>query len=172
MRKLVVLLAVLALCSTAHGVVISLEREGQSISMTPGQSISLYVASSGTLLGLDAIVSVEGDAIITAAMSPADCSVYGWDPGWPLPPVWMNPKSVEIGGANFGGNNMPIIGYVTIQYGSGTAVVSIAPSFGFGGSTDIYSDPAVISNGVVTLIPEPVTLALLGLGGLFLRRRK
>lgn len=173
MRKLFLLLTVLALCSTANAVVISLEREGQTVSMTPGQSISLFVASNGPLLSMDVIVSVEGDAIITGAICNTDSGSFGWDPiGFPVDPIWINPKSVEIGGANFNGNNMPIIGYVTIQYSSGTAVVSVRPGWSWGGSYDIISQWPDVSLGVVTLIPEPVTLALLGLGGLYIRRRR
>jgi|GEM_PF-1945281 len=51
-------------------------------------------------------------------------------------------------------------------------VIEISTESFFAASTD-FSDYATETNAVmISLIPEPMTLGLLGLGGLFLRRRK
>ena len=69
------------------------------------------------------------------------------------------------------------VGYVEIHcLGAGDITVSIADGFGFGPSGTVMSDGVTkpLFGGSVTVhqVPEPATIALLGLGSLFLMRRR
>lgn len=171
MRWLLIIFVVLGICSTAQSVMISLENEGSTITASAGEAMVIELLADELLFKFDAIVSFTGDAAITDAMSSADSMDYGW-------PVvfgnWINPiyglDSVEIGAETLGGHLPGPVGYVEITYGSGTVVVSLAQG------SSIYL-PAVwgplpeCSSGVLTIVPEPATILLLGLGAVVLRRR-
>jgi len=174
MKKLFTLLLVLCMTSLAGATTISFEDEGTTIIATPGGVVNLNIVTDCPLDFMYVIASVEGDASITGAIGLADASAYGWDPFLSFDPI-ITGDTAEIGMALFGSSNSgPVVGYVEVTYGSGTVVVSgIAPPPP-GTWPAIYPPPyPVFSNGVVTIIPEPATLALLGLGAMaILRHRK
>ncbi len=178
MKKLFVVLVVLALCSTANATVIALVDAGTVIVANPGDVIKLdieQVPTSPGLICFDAIVTVTGGDIITKAMNPIDDpgnpNAYGWDmSSFIVDPICVGTCVVELGGAAF--SYYQIIGYVEVSYTGGTQIVSLAAGQGIAGSYCCdYTVPA-FSTGVVTIVPEPMTIALLGLGGLLLRSRK
>ena len=176
MKKLFALLVVLALCGAANAATISLVREGETIGMTAGGTITLEIETTSALWSMDTIYTVSGDATITAAMDPTTAGPpYGWDTTmFPVYPTGVPGKVVEIGGTLFMGEADGLVGFVTVTYGSGEVVISIAEGNNIGTNRDNTGQPGTVdfSQGVVTLIPEPMTIALLGLGGLFIRRRK
>ena len=72
-----------------------------------------------------------------------------------------------------------LAGVLMLQYtagGPGDVVISALPDptgqLGLPASVILQSGPVDMPELAFTVIPEPMTLALLGLGGLFLRRRK
>ena len=172
MKKLFALLVILALCGAANAATVSLVDEGTTIAATGGVEYTLEITSTGPLFSLDLLISVSGDATITGAMG-QDASDYGWDAGLDSDPIYGT-GNVNIGASNFNNAPGPLVAYIKVTYGSGEVVVSIEDSVAsIGGSVDgtTYGDIDV-STGTVTLLPEPMTIALLGLGGLFIRRRK
>jgi hypothetical protein len=173
MKKLFAVLMVLGLCGAASGANVSLQDEGTVIDASAtGGVVILNVFTTDTLFSLDALISFTGDATITGALSSADSAGYGWDPGFPIDPIFGS-SDVEIGGTTFGAAPGGVVGYVEITYGSGTVTVSIAGAQGFGGSIDGATfAPATFSGGTVDIIPEPATIALLGFGALALLRRR
>lgn len=173
MKRLLAVFIVLGLCCAAKATVVSLEDEGSTITATPGETLVLELVADEPLSEFDAIISITGDATITGAMSSADSLDYGW---WPVPfgnwiePIY-GPSSVEIGAETFDGHPPGAVGYVEITYGSGTVVVSLAQ----GNSIPLQPwRPLPLpdcSSGVLTIVPEPATIFLLGIGAVLLRRR-
>ena len=177
MKKLFTLLSVLCMASLAGATTISLTDEGTVINATPGENVNLTISSNADgvtnlwILWMDVIFTVAGGDVITAAMNMGDCSTYGWDPTLSCNPIGLGTPTVEIAGATITGNLSAIVGYVDVGYTGGTQIVSIAPGY-MGGGRDVGDNPVIISQGVVTIIPEPAAIVLLGLGGLALLRRR
>jgi hypothetical protein len=172
MKKLFAMLMVLCICSAASASVVSLVGGGGGI-VAPVGDVWIFVQTDTILLGVDAILTVTGGDIINAAMSPSDSGSYGWDPAnFPIPPIGVGTAVVEIGGGSFTGAPVGNVGYVVVAYTGGTQVVSLAGGTAHGGSMDIGFGVPSFSTGAVTITPEPMTIALLGLGGLVLLRRR
>lgn len=172
MKKLLVLMLVLGMTSLAGASIVSLVDNGLTISASPGDTVKVLVTSNTGLLGLDVIGTVIGGDIITGAMNKSNAAVYGWDAvGFPIDPIGVGTAEAEIAGANFSGNMLTIVGYFDVLYTGGEQHFSIRPGMVFGGSSDIYFEVPSIA-GMVTIVPEPATIALLGLGGLALLRRR
>ena len=168
---------VLVFCGTASAVIVSLEGEGTTISVAPGTLVTINVLAAVDngnpgLIAMDAVITVAGGDLITGA------GCYQDDPYMPpiepiIDPPGLGTPSVEMGCVSFTVPNIGTVGYVVVDYTGGTQVVSIAPGINFGGSleSDGFTFPS-FSSGVVTIIPEPATIAMLGLGGLTLLRRR
>ena len=180
MKKLLVLTLVLALTSVSFATLVGLgaPAEGDPGSMTnplaESDTIIIPITSDGGgLLGLDALIEVVGPGSITGAIGQADAGTYGWDPAFAFAPD-LAAQAVEVGQGNFSGNFDTTVGYVEIHCdGPGEITISIVNASAFGGSADMsFNVPDFGGPITIYQIPEPMTVALLGLGGLFLRRRK
>jgi hypothetical protein len=160
MKKLLVTLMVLGLISTANAALSINIGDTPVGEVYPGDVISVVSDDTSSWLGY--IIAVDGGAVSLAdgAMLAAagdlgaisEYSEAGWGAGYELV-VAASPTGTPVAaGAQFtmsvvGGNQGDLI--------------------------DLYVDPDyenVVAR--VTVVPEPVTLMLLGLGGLFLRRRR
>lgn len=177
MKKLLIMMLVLCVTSLASATTISLTDEGTQIIANPGDTVTLMISSDAApgLISMNAVITVTGGDIITAALDLGDMAAYGWDPTLSGPPIGVPGASVEIGGGsgNFStGNTATIVGFVDVAYTGLVQVVSIAAGSTYGGSYDVTGSPPVFSQGIVEIVPEPMTIALLGLGGLFMLRRR
>jgi hypothetical protein len=170
MKKLFTTLIILILCSTANAVTtIRLVDEGTVIDASlTGGVVKLEIENDNGLSAMDVVANITGDGLFSGAMNLADCSAYGWDPTLSMDPIFTAGQ-VEIGAGTMG-TVYGLCGYVEVTYtGPVEAVISL---HGGGYYPFPIYDPPIISPGVVTIIPEPATLALLGLGALVLLRRR
>ena len=91
----------------------------------PNTEITVELRTDASLYLMDVIAAVTGDANITAAMSPADCNQYGWDPAWEIEP-YIDPQGwVYLSGISWPNEATGIVGYFTFTYHTGQIVVSI-----------------------------------------------
>jgi len=174
MKKLLVLLMVLGLATTAQA---GLQLILSSPTVGIGQDVTLSVSSDTA--GAPGIW--QGGLILSEDLvnwtTPAAAAYDETPPG----AVTILPAAGDLGSAVY------VPGYEGIVYRLNAAGTSILPASGVQftikikgmalgdigiGLQDLtyYSDMALPLT--LTVSPEPITLALLGLGGLFLRRRK
>jgi len=170
MKKLLVLLMVLGLATSAQAA-LSLSLDGEAapaeITIATSTTVVIDVQSSDVEPwdGLLAIVDV-GSAI--EDMSP---SLYG---------EWVPPMTAS-GIGELGSYSVITPEIWELHVGSVQGAVVAGTQFaiafhcmGIGDTTVVLTDFDLntIQTMIIHQIPEPMTLALLGLGGLFLRRRK
>jgi hypothetical protein len=111
---------------------------------------------------MDIIASVTGDAVITSAMSTADCNQYGWDSGWGYDPyIDIDNSLVYFGGYSDNAAAVGTVGYFTFIYNSGQVDVSITADSGISdanyGPAGFSTDP-LIFGGEYMRSSEPQTL--------------
>lgn len=163
MKKLLVLALVLGLASGANAALTLVGAPAEPIDI--GQSISILVdnsedgAYSGWLEIVDqAVADYDGDPVFTAAGNPGGASEMKPADGYP---GWY-----EFTVASFPPNP-------TIAAGEHVEVNVLGISEGTT-ALNLYATDGVtlLDTAQITVIPEPMTIALLGLGALFLRRRR
>ena len=162
MRKLLIVLLVFGLASVANATVLSWSTNTVSVGI--GSSVVVQLTADDATgydpkwVGADASTVAEISAIsaLTAAgpdsqvKDPAATTWAGW---WTVMALDLDPTS---GGAVAAGDHFD----VTID-GLALGTYNIG--------ADTYGTNDILA---ITVVPEPMTLMLLGLGGLFLRRRK
>ena len=160
MKRLLSVILILGISTTANAVLITTEGErGQALEFIRGYTISVIGEDTSNWLGY--IIIEEGGSgelsnpvVLDAAADQASAVAYteaGWGAGFEL-----------------------------IQDGYPRAAPGPQFSFDYSYSGDLaadttislYIDPYYEVPVAQLIIPEPITVVLLGLGGLFLRRRK
>jgi len=168
MKKFLILILVLGISTAANATVLSwVDSEGSalsSISVTVGESVTAYLSANDALTyspkwmdGTDAKVSISNITATAnagtgaAIQNPTQTGYAGF---WTVEAAHDGapPSSVLAG-----------IQWVVDIYGDAVGTGSVF--------ADYYGSNLELSV-TVNDVPEPMTIALLGLGGLFLRRRK
>lgn len=169
MKRLLMMMLVLGMASVANAVLIQVDGQdpGQTVDIAEGITSVISVVSEDTSGWLGYIIIEDGGtgalgnvARLDAAGDIGSFSAYteaGWGVGYEL----------------------------TVAMGQGgVPAIAVGPQFTMNYSGGVLGDTATISlfldpeYGVpadlvaITIVPEPMTVMLLSLGGLFLRRRK
>jgi hypothetical protein len=168
MRKLVVLILVLGMASAANAVLIQVDgKAGAALEVDEGIVPVITVVSEDASSWLGYLIVEDGSAGVLSDLQKLDAAgdmgsatAYeeaGWGAGYELT-VAMSPGGVPpiAVGPQFSAS---LTGVALDQ----TSVISLFVD-------PEYGTPAATTS--VKVVPEPMTIMLLGLGGLFLRRRK
>ena len=157
MKKLLALALVLGVAGMASAVV-TLDPISPTINIGDTVTISVVADASGNYGGwLDPVdngVGTFGDLVILPEAGADASKDFSFDPWWLFEAKSFNPDAPVLAGAHF-----------TIDFtgnAEGTATLALWD----------FDAANVLATTTITVVPEPMTLGLLGLGGLFLRRRK
>jgi hypothetical protein len=180
MKKLLVLALVLGLTSAANAT-LSIEVDGEapgtSITVAQGATVTVSILSDSTANYVSYIILDNTSAVVGGLGSPhtykgTDAAGDGGNAGEsgktsPLSsPSWgvgYLAQALSIAGQVVAGTHHTFV--YTAPMSDGTATLGLFDA-GVGSS---WGDEVA---NLQIIVPEPMTIALLGLGGLFLRRRK
>lgn len=165
MRKILVLFLILLLSSAANAMLITVDdMEGESFEVDELTTITVVSEDASSWLGYIIIEeggagTLENPVILDAAGDLGAATPYteaDWGTGYELSASMspMGDPAIAIG---------PQFSFDYVGAVGDTATISLFVD-------PEYTTPVATVN--VTVVPEPMTILLLGLGGLFLRRRR
>lgn len=165
MRKLLVLFLVLGLTSAANALLITVDgQEGESFEVDLTTTITVVSEDASSWLGYIIVEeggagSLENTVILDAAGDLGAAAAYtelGWGTGYEIS-ASMGPA----GNPAIAAGSQFSFDYVGAVGDTATISLFVDPE---------YTTPVASVN--VTVVPEPMTVLLLSLGALFLRRRR
>jgi hypothetical protein len=165
MRKMLVLILVLGLASAANALIITVDGQtGESFEVDVTATINVVSEDASSWLGYIIVEeggagSLENPVVLDAAGDIGSAAAYaeaGWGAGYELTAA-MSPSGVPpiAAGPQFSFDYLGAVGDIA------TISLFVDPE---------YTTPVASVN--VTVVPEPMTVILLSLGALFLRRRR
>ena len=175
MRKIVTLILVLGIVSMASADLTWTTTGGadlSSISLLPGASMTVRIANDDTASGGGTVWTYSPDSAVALLTAPSVLTAAG--NGASVVNTWTTQLWIEWEAKHTG--DPP----TTITTGGWLELTIAAPSTAVNlTSANVNADYYAASAGrgtsdllTVNIIPEPATIALLGLGALLLRRRK
>ena len=182
MKKLVVLMLVVGMASLASAALsISLDPVGGTTIDASTTNVTIDVTGSGAFPSDSVYFQLSSDAgVITGGAvgpdAPSASAIYGTTyPGFPGTPAGQDGPYGSL--SNTATTDVPKAGTFLTGFdldlsaltlaGGDTIELSFATSADFATSAGVFTQTLTVAT-----VPEPMTMALLGLGGLFLRRKK
>ena len=180
MKKLLVVLMVLSIATVANA---GLQISGAPATMTPSDTVNLSIVGTGvTNPFFDAYLVVQGPATLTGGNLDYTYGFSAWglytDDDTYVP--WMqgiyNDNTIQqVADITFADTTVPVTplsgtlldSLILHCDGLGTVTLSLVTM-----NDDGSAVATVWGTETFIITPEPMTLGLLGIGGLFLRRRK
>ncbi|AQQ70266.1 hypothetical protein SMSP2_00610 [Limihaloglobus sulfuriphilus] len=166
------LLAVAAAC----GSTVKFTEDNQTLIRTPGSLVTLTVESTEELTTLSVIATMDtGSDTFAGGTGKADAATYGWTADLSKNPVLSNgDQTIELELAYFPlvptDSYPPLdgtVGYVAFTYNGGNVQISL--SNGSQLTLDKNSQTVGAIASTVTVVPEPATVLVFGIGGLIMR---
>ena len=162
MKKLLVLTLVLGVASGASAALVFVDAPVAPINIGDSVAITVNNSDDGAYSGWLEIVDqtaagYDGDPVFTVAGNPngdSQFDVFVEYPGW----YQFTVASFDTANPIVAGDHIQVN---VIGISEGSSVLNLYASDGV----------TLLDSATVNVIPEPMTIALLGLGGLFLRRR-
>jgi hypothetical protein len=163
MKKVLVLLLVMGLASGASAALTFVDVPTDPINIGESIAITLNNSEDGSYGGWleitdQTVADYDGDPVFTTAGDPEGKStvdLYVPDPSW----YEFTVASTDADNPVVAGDHL-VINIAGLS--EGTTTLSVYANDGV----------TLLDSASITVVPEPMTIALLGLGGLFLRRRK
>jgi hypothetical protein len=182
MKKLLVLTLVLGMASLA-GATLTLTADGP-LELLPSESIVLCLVGDGAEVNFTGFITVEGPGSIDGAEVLYVGSLSSYKDAEDLAPDFGMPGAAEVIEMFAGFLGLPLTDVSGWELVDGA--IPPAPTAGLLISGILFhcegegdaivtvwdANFGVMDQITIKQIPEPMTMALLGLGGLFLRRRK
>jgi hypothetical protein len=163
MKKFVVLTLVLAMASLATaGLTVTGTNEAKMDGGTGGYAVYIVWTDAPIDATITLTTGWAGDQSYANGMGPYPGSALGWTALGTIDVTFVNIAS-STSGAMTAGN------HATITVGGGLELGDT--DYGLG-RIDVLASSLAANLGTVYIIPEPMTMGLLGLGALFLRRKK
>ena len=182
MKKLLILMLVLGLVSTASALTLRLEYNGSQTAPASvlGTTITINMLADGALAGINAVDFGEGTSTGTLSLGSWIVGTTTSTPGTLSGNDILNASGTKTTtGGDWAANTVLYSFDYAVSAGTvGAGTVQMMMSSDDSDRANVgmttYWYPTGLSLSPLTIedIPEPMTIALLGLGGLFLRRRK
>ena len=167
MKKLLVLTLVLGMATLANAGLVLTTGATQ---LLPTETTTLGIDSDSGITGFEVAIQIEGPGALDAAniIFPEE---------WMFTPYVKSADDlmVDVTGGDFFAKTGPLVvaeGILFTCLGEGDVIVTLIATGDNILDGVTYGAGTVFDTMTITQVPEPMTLALLGLGGLFLRRRK
>ena len=177
MKKMLILTLILGMTSVAGAGIVVVGTNGNTAGAVQTDPIGDVVEQQALFMGVAGLGSISNETLIYPGNLAALTDYTGLDADLT---AGVDALIADYAIANPDFSNGGSTKIVFLEYFDGTAppgtpppVSGVLTTFDVTGTVEVYlMDPLL--GGVVSaaIIPEPITLSLLGLGGLFLRRRK
>jgi len=175
MKKFLIVLLVLALASMANAITVKLTSGGASaVTVTVGQVITVNASVDQGAIGVQAIAFTHSNANMVIALGDF---IAAWKaaggPGMLVGGDITGAVGNSAGGAANLAANTTFYSFQLTANGAGSVSPFMDPANdAFFAAGDQFFQADTFSPLTVSIVPEPMTIALLGLGGLFLRRKQ
>jgi len=173
MKKILILVIALALGISAGATAVTVGLQASDLTVYAGDAVTIDLISDTACTGIDEF-NITADAGIAL---PAN-GIFNGGFDWEI--IGLSTSLDDIEGFTTSASGPITAGIWIFRFdvvvnATGDVILGYDPdwvSFFDGNAVDRWQDVVVGGPLTITVIPEPMTIALLGLGGLLLRRRK